>query len=343
MKNFITLAVVIFLVPLISQGQNIPGARRPGAAGIRTVAFDSLSMSDPYILADPATHLYYLTSTGGSVWKSPDLRTWQGPYNVTTVDTTSWMGTRPGIWAPEIHIYNNKYYYFGTFTNGRKIIDSIPQRSVIPRRAVHILVSDKPDGPYKPISKKDYVPENWATLDASFWIENGKPYLVYCHEWLQIIDGTVEAVPLNADLSAPNGNAITLFRASSSPWAKEMNTIGEITNGSHIPGWVTDGPYLFRTKTGKLGVIWSSWGTSRYALGVAYSTSGNLRGPWVHEAEPLISNNSGHGMFFKTFEGKLLLCLHYQDNGKGRNPRKPMLLEVDDSGDKLKIGKRYEP
>jgi len=343
MKHLIKLAFAIFLFPMVSRSQNTSGAQRPVTGGIRTVAFDSLSMSDPFILADAATHMYYLTGSGGVVWKSPDLRTWQGPYNVTAVDSTSWMGTRPAIWAPEIHLYNSKYYYFGTFTNSRKIIDSIPQRSTIPRRAVHILVSDKPDGPFKPISKKDYVPGNWATLDASLWIENGKPYLVYCHEWLQIIDGTVEAVPLSADLSGPDGKPITLFRASSSPWAKEMNGINEITNGAHIPGWVTDGPYLFRTKTGKLGVIWSSWGTSRYALGVAYSTSGALAGPWVHEAEPLVANNSGHGMFFKTFEGKLLLCMHYQNTGPGRNPRKPMLLEVDDSGDKLKIGKRVEP
>ena len=155
----------------------------------------------------------------------------------------------------------------------------------------------------------------------------------------------MDSIQLKPDLIGPAGKPFSLFRASDAPWVKEMNTIGEITYNQHIPGWVTDGPYLFKTKTGKLGMIWSSWSDKRYALGVAYSESGKLKGPWKQEAQPLVSNNSGHGMIFKTFDGKLLMSLHYAAaaSGSGRSVRKPMLLQIDDSGDKLKIIGPYKP
>ena len=34
------------------------------------------------------------------------------------------------------------------------------------------------------------------TLDGTLYVENGLPYMVYAHEWIQILDGTMEAVPL---------------------------------------------------------------------------------------------------------------------------------------------------
>ena len=41
---------------------------------IRTVPFDSLSMSDPFVYPDPETKTYYLTSSGGRMYKSKDLK-----------------------------------------------------------------------------------------------------------------------------------------------------------------------------------------------------------------------------------------------------------------------------
>ena len=137
--------------------------------------------------------------------------------------------------------------------------------------------------------------------------------MVFVHEWTQIIDGTIEYMPLSKDLTRRTAEPMTIFRASEAPWSKEMNSIGEATFGLKMPGWVTDGPQLFRTQTGKLGMLWSSWGEHRYAQGVAYSTSGSIKGPWVQEKEALKGDNSGHGMLFRTFEGKLLFILHHAE------------------------------
>ena len=55
---------------------------------IRTVHFNDLSMSDPYIYPDPVTKTYYLTSSGGRQWRSKDLVMWEGPYNVVDLSGT---------------------------------------------------------------------------------------------------------------------------------------------------------------------------------------------------------------------------------------------------------------
>ena len=43
---------------------------------------DSIRLSDPCILADDETRTYYMTGTGGLLWKSKDLDRWDGPYIV---------------------------------------------------------------------------------------------------------------------------------------------------------------------------------------------------------------------------------------------------------------------
>ena len=301
----------------------------------KNIPIDSIRLSDPAILADNKTKMYYMTGTGGLLWKSSDLRLWEGPYRVAQTDPDSWMGERPMIWAAELHEYNGKYYYFGTFTNNRIKIDTV-KNNAIDRRACHILVSDNPDGPYVPVGNENYCREDQPTLDATLWVEDGKPYLIYCHEWLQNWNGTVEAVPLKPDMSGVDGRRKILFFASESPWSKER--IGEVI----LPNKVTDGPYLFRTQTGRLGMIWTSWVYDVYTQGVAYSDNGRLDGKWIHEREPITPPNFGHGMLFRTFEGKLLMSVHSHRNENGRYIRIPRLFEIDDSGDKIVVTKEYK-
>jgi beta-xylosidase len=282
--------------------------------------------------------MYYMTGTGGLLWKSADLALWEGPFRVAMTDPNSWMGERPMIWAAELHQYKDKYYYFATFTNRAVKIDTV-RGNVIERRACHILVSDKPEGPYVPMQDSIYLPPEMPTLDGTFWVDkNGKPYMVYCYEWLQNWNGTIEKIELKPDLSGSIGKGQVLFLASDSPWSKERDD-----NGKLVPNKVTDGPYLFETQTGRLGMIWTSWIFKDYTQGVAYSESGTLDGPWVHEPEPITPPNYGHGMLFKTLEGKLLMSVHSHREVNGRYVRIPCLFEVDDSGDRIVVGNIYKP
>ena len=329
MKNLFLFIILFITASLSAQQRNIiPEIRK-------NVSLDSIRLSDPAILADDVTKMYYMTGSGGLLWKSLDLQIWEGPYQVTRTDPDSWMGERPMIWAPELHKYNGKYYYFGTFTNSNIKIDTI-KNTVIDRRACHLLVSDKPDGPYVPIGKENYCREDQPTLDATLWVEDGKPYLLYCHEWLQNWNGTVEAVPLKPDLSGVAGGRRILFFASESPWSKER--IGDVV----LPNKVTDGPYVFRTQTGRLGIIWTSWVYNVYTQGVAYSDNGRLDGRWIQEPDPITPPNYGHAMLFRTFEGKLLMSIHSHSSVNGRTVRVPHLFEVDDSGDKIIVKNEYK-
>ncbi len=104
---------------------------------------------------------------------------------------------------------------------------------------------------------------------------------------------------------------------------------------------MTDGPFVFRTQTGRLGMLWTSWVYSDYTQGVAYSTTGRLDGPWVQEKNPITPPNFGHGMIFTTFDGKRILCCH--SHRPSDSMRIPAFFLLDDSGDKLKVVGRYYP
>lgn len=307
------------------------------ARGFRTgIPLDSIRLSDPCILADKATQTYYMTGTGGRMWKSRDLARWEGPYHIALTDSTSWMGPRPQTWAAEFHQYNGKYYYFATFTNNAIKIDTVAG-NIIPRRASHILVSDRPEGPYRPMADSTYLPADMPTLDGTFWVDtDGKPYMVYCGEWLQNLNGTMEKIELKPDLGGSIGAGKVLFRASDSPWSREK------IDGKIVPNRVTDGPWLFRTGTGRLGMIWTSWIYDVYTQGVAYSESGTLDGPWVQEPDPITPPNFGHGMLFQDLNGQWLMSVH-SHRDVGRYIRIPNLFKVDLSGDKLVVGERYIP
>ena len=53
---------------------------------------------------------------------------------------------------------------------------------------------------------RDSLPADKPTLDGTFWVDkDGKPYMVYCYEWLQTLDGTIEKIELKPDLSKSVG------------------------------------------------------------------------------------------------------------------------------------------
>ncbi|MBO4851541.1 MAG: family 43 glycosylhydrolase [Prevotella sp.] len=294
---------------------------------------DSIRLSDPAILADKKTQMYYMTGTGGMMWCSKDLRLWDGPYRVTEFDKDSWMGPRPMIWAAEPHLINGTYYYFATFTNREVKIDTV-RGNVIERRACQVLRADNPMGPYRTFGDATYLPANRPTLDGTFWRDtDGKPYMVFCGEWLQNWNGTIEKIELKPDFSGTIGSPKVLFRASDSPWSREKDEDGNVTWNK-----VTDGPWLFRTETGRLGMLWTSWVFGDYTQGVAYSESGTLDGPWIQEPNPITPPNFGHSMLFQRFDGQWMMAVHsHAKDSRGRTVRIPHLFEVDLTGDKIVV------
>jgi len=189
----------------------VPPPRRLGASAsvtdiarvITTMNIDDMSMSDPYILADNSTKTYYLTGSGGAIYKSTDLKNWTGPYGAYDTRGT-WMEGIGFVAAAEIHEVNGKYYYAASFGDRKELVDVVPRRYNIYRHQSMILESDKAEGPFKlanPDPNYDYLPHSWDIIDGSIWYENGTPYFVFVSEWMQTIDGTMEYVKLSPDLS----------------------------------------------------------------------------------------------------------------------------------------------
>ena len=301
-----------------------------------------IRIRDPFVLPDPAAKVYYIygsTNRGLSptdarkevvVYKTRDLEDWGEPITAWTVPAGHWG--RETVWAPEVHRYQGKFYLFVTLTSTQTLPtpDGRPPNVM---RGTEILVADRPEGPFTPFGHGAQTPHDWMALDGTLYVEDDVPYMVFCHEWIQITDGSMEKVRLTPDLSSAVGTPTTMFHASDAPWTRCRGDIGELFQGKRYHASITDGPWLHRTKTGKLIMLWSSYGPAKYAVGQAASTSGTLAGPWVQDAEPLWTDDGGHPMLFTTFEGRLVMAIH-QPN---RRVERARFFEMDDSGDRLKI------
>lgn len=292
-----------------------------------TVKRSELRARDACVWPDPATQTYtmYFSSRGPNrraavvAYTSKNLEDWTGPHYVFE-RPAEWWADR-GIWAPEMHAYRNKYYLFLTFDSSHKFPEQ--WRDWLPRvkRASQVLVADNPMGPFEPFANRPTLPEDMMTLDGTLWEEDGVPYMVFCHEWVQIKDGTVEMIQLTPDLSATVGEPKRLFHGSDAPWAQKSPQYGS---------YVTDGPWFYHTKGGKLLMLWSGFSTTGYTVGIATSESGKLVGPWKQSPNPLFADDGGHPMLFRRFDGKLMIALHQPNKTPFEREQFIELEEVDD-------------
>lgn len=229
LRNYHSICIVLYVLCFALSRGNVH------AQELRS----DINLSDPFVMAGPKTNQYYMTGTGGGLWRSNNLETWTYLGFPLQFDSEAWMGAKPAVWASEIHYVDGRYYNFSTLTNSDITIDSDGHS----RRAVHIMSSSLPEGKYTLITGGDetYVPAEKTTLDASYFEDtDGRRYLIYCHEWIQNGNGTIEYIELKPDMTGSLGEGIVMTRAHDATW----NTSP-----------VTDGPYLFRTKTGRLGMI----------------------------------------------------------------------------------------
>lgn len=310
-----------------------------GAAAQSPKAIQDINIRDPYILPDAKSRVYYMyqssstsengRSYGGVVaWKSRDLKTWEGPIRVFDVPRDNWI--TGGVWAPEVHKYKGKYYLFATLNSDVRWKGQKQGHPAYNHRATQIFWSKSPEGPFLPFeSKQPHTPLDEMCLDGTLWVEDGTPYMIYCHEWVETLDGEMDVVALKKDLSATVGEHQRLFCASAAEWSTGGGTAFE-----GMKSYVTDGCFLYRTKTGKLLMLWSSFCDGPYAVGIASSDTGKVTGPWRQQKEPLFVNG-GHSMVFEDFEGRLCLVLHSPNSPSGKE--RAHIYELEDLGDTLKI------
>jgi len=266
-----------------------------------------IQIRDPFVLPDDSSGRYYLFgTTDADCWKGPgqgfdcyrsrDLLEWEGPFQAFRPPPGFWATMN--FWAPEAHLFRGRYYLFASFC--------APERY----RGTQILVSDRAEGPYVPQGDAPVTPADWQCLDGTLHVDAaGLPWIVFCHEWVQVHNGSICAMRLSEDLAKAVSRPLHLFNASEAAWVKHPGW-PEATARMRFPCYVTDGPFLHRSREGRLFMLWSSIGHEGYAMGIAHSTSGAVEGPWVQEAKPIWGKDGGHGMVFRGFDGTLYMTLH---------------------------------
>lgn len=285
---------------------------------MQNIKLNDIHIRDPFVLPVSSEGLYYLygtmgqyawtnTAVGFDCYVSQDLKSWDGPYPVFRPPADFWADHN--FWAPEVYNYRERYYMFASF-KARGIC-----------RGTQILMADSPRGPFSLISDKPATPPDWECLDGTLHVDDdGKPWMVFSHEWVQVGDGQICALPLSEDLTTVVGEAILLFTASQAPWARELNSKGRI-------GYVTDGPWMHRLPNGEILILWSSHGEGGYSVGVARSGSGKITGPWRQDPESLYGKDGGHCMTFRDFKGNMWLSFHSPDANPNERPKFLPLME----------------
>lgn len=290
---------------------------------------EEIQIRDPFVLPLPGEGKYCLfgttdkdcwkgRGTGFDVYLGADLKTWDGPFPAFRPEPGFWADRN--FWAPEVHEFGGRFYLFASF------------KSETATRGTQILVAERPEGPYTPHSETPVTPHDWECLDGTLHVdESGDPWIVFCHEWVQVGDGEIRARRLSRDLREAAGESILLFRASEAAWTRPPRSESRrIDPGSRV----TDGPFLWRSRDGNLLMLWSSFSESGYAMGIARSESGAIAGAWIQEESPIADTDSGHGMLFRAFDGRIFMTVHAPNTSPAE---RPVFVEVEEKGGSIHV------
>ena len=279
---------------------------------------EDINIRDPYVLVDDGRYYLYGTRSetcwgeafGFDCYVSEDLENFEGPMEIFKRPENFFASEN--FWAPECYKLNGAYYLVTTF-GGSNI-----------KKGIYVLKSGSPTGPFELYSKR-LTPDNWTCIDGTLYFENEKIYLVFSHSFEDALDGTGNTdgdfcvMELSSDLSEAITEPKVLFSPKETSWAKPV-PFAKAEFGLDGDCYFSDGPSFLKLEDGKLYMIFSSWGTNGYAVGVATSNSGKIDGPWSLQEAPLYPENGGHGMFFIDLKGNLIFTLHFPNDKYKEHP-----------------------
>ncbi|MCR5041756.1 MAG: glycoside hydrolase family 43 protein [Clostridia bacterium] len=298
------------------------GACSASAAGTGQID-TGVHLRDPFVLEKDGT--YYMYGTGlkwngyGCVY-SADLENWSDPVRVFT--PPEGFDGDGDWWAPECWEWNGSFYLFATYHS-----------RVTGKRGVAIFRSDDPLGPFENITDGHITPADHDAIDGTLYVDgDGRPWMVYVGEWTDNEDGAGDmmAARMNDDLTCFVSEPILLFRGNEPRWAS---------------GRITDGPFLYRTETGRLLMLWSNTNSDGYCVGVAWSSNGRIDGKWRQQPWELYKEDEthadgGHGMIFTAPDGTMMLSVHSPNYATEDQNEKGVFIPVDDIGDTLVLSEK---
>lgn len=302
--------------------------------GAPTVKLGDIPARFPFILADPESKAYFLYApvepTGADraavvAYRSADLVNWEGPAAVLTVPGESWAHSDEPVYAPAVYAYRGSYYLLATLSNKAKIIEQPPDSwRKVTARGTQVFVAESPAGPFRPLGNKPAPPEIFPSGGGTLFVESAIAYVVYSHGWEQLIDGAIEAVRMKTDLSEAAEEPFRLFRGSAGQWYAGQTRV--VNRPRH---YAAEAPFLYRTRAGRLLMLWSGYQDQTYVQAVAVSHTGRLMGPWIQQ-ELLATGGAAHGSIVRAFDGRLYL-LASPANGRAK------LFELEDAGGTVRV------
>lgn len=300
-----------------------------------------------------------------------DLNNWSdeskwGYY--TAVDLKTVFGDRyVGCnFAPDLFRFNGKYYIIGsarltdyecTTKNGYEAINGKYYYMT-----TLIFVADSPLGEYALLSRKcttkvwtgvnlsyssdkgGITPATQNCIDASLYVENGVPYLVYSDEWCNYklgVGGGYSYARLETD---GNGNLTGKITGAPKSMFK-IKTLDSESNGT------TDAIWMHKTQSGELLAVYTTFDSAGYCVNYARASGTSITNSTWTKAGILyskavdgynincsnpshgnVASVGGHANLFRTIDGQLYLVLHLHQNdsdGKGTGGwREPAIIAL---------------
>ena len=213
---------------------------------------------------------------------------------------TSW-GTK-GFWAPQVFLYNGKYYM--VYTANEQLA---------------VATADSPCGPFTQVDRQ-MMPATMKQIDPFvFFDTDGKAYLYH----VRLTEGNrIFVAELNPDLKSVKEETARECIHAESGWEDTWNA-----------EWpVAEGPTVIRMDS--LYYLFYSANDFRnpdYAVG--YATASSPLGPWTKQGVMISRNNmgmngTGHGDLFRSDDGKWQYVLHVHHSAEAPSPRHTAIVEL---------------
>jgi xylan 1,4-beta-xylosidase len=307
MKDFIS-ALGIFLCCLLSFFFSCTTARKAEA---NKTGYQNIDLADPTILLYKGT--YYLYGTVGAnaddgflVYTSSDMKVWSLSKEVNNgyaLRKGDVYGTA-GFWAPQVFVYNNKFYM-----------------AYVANENIAIAESQSPLGSFtQKVKQRLSTPGN--QIDPYVFIDDdGKKYLYH----VRLTNGNkIFVAEMTDDLSTIKPETLRECISATEPWENTANASWTVTEGPTVIKH-HNLYYLFYTA--------NDFRNPDYAMG--YAVSNNPYGPWKkYRGNPILTkkvvgiNGPGHGDVVINKRKKMFFVFHTHQSDTNVFPRKAAIVEI---------------
>ena len=288
--------------------------------GTQIQTTQDIYIRDPFVLADNDTYYMYGTTKPykGSfdVFTSKNMITWERQERCFVADDSFWG--KNDFWAPEVYQYTyngeTAYYMFATFRGDDDI------------NGTAVLKADSPLGPFEEWSNGALTMPEHDCIDGTLYVENGTPYMIYCHGWNCGYEGCYDP---NANATDPEQVMGSMAYVELSPDLKSIAASAEHKEWfdakyGDMYNFVTDGPFVYENN----GQKYLLWSTTEQFVGTEEGNYMTMCTPFEELGEEIDINattttilydeNGGHGMVFTDFAGNDCLVIHTPNTGDTR-------------------------